>query len=193
MWLTGLMCGLRPGGLAGLRWPYVDIDGAEPRLEVAERVHEIQNRYVGQTEPKTPRSQRRIGLHPLNVSALRRHRAEQHLLGLYSGDGFVFCTRNGTPNSLANMRKYFAELCDRAGLGRDWTTYELRHSFVSLVSDQLDDLVKVADLAGHTNTRTTQGYRHAVRPAIPYAIEAWEALLVTPDPGPGHTGDKFIE
>src|SRR5438270_13206698 len=28
MWLTGLMCGLRPGELAGLRWCHVDIDSA---------------------------------------------------------------------------------------------------------------------------------------------------------------------
>lgn len=58
-----------------------------------------------------------------------------------------------------------------------WTTYELRHSFVSLVADHLDDLVKVADLAGHTDPRTTQGYRHRVRPSLPHAIEAWDALL----------------
>jgi site-specific recombinase XerD len=48
---------------------------------------------------------------------------------------------------------------------------------VSLVADQLDDLVKVADLAGHRDTRTTQGYRHPVRSSLPHAIQAWEALL----------------
>ena len=69
------------------------------------------------------------------------------------------------------------------GLGNDWTTYELRHSFVSLVADQLDDLVKVADLAGHVDTRTTQGYRHAVRPSLPHAIEAWDRLLARSSPG----------
>src|SRR5437660_1054529 len=30
MWLTGLMCGLRPGELAGLRWCFVDIDSDSP-------------------------------------------------------------------------------------------------------------------------------------------------------------------
>ena len=42
---------------------------------------------------------------------------------------------------------------------------------------ELDDLVKVADLVGHADTRTTQGYRHAVRPSLPHAIEAWDRLL----------------
>ena len=89
----------------------------------------------------------------------------------------MFCTRNGTPMTMSNLRRAFQQLCARAGLGSDWTTYELRHSFVSLVADQLDDLVKVADLAGHVDTRTTEGYRHAVRPSLPHAIDAWDQLL----------------
>ena len=183
MWLTGLMCGLRPGELAGLRWPFVDIDGDEPSIDVVERAHEVGDRYVGQAKPKTAR-RGRIGLHPLVVAALRRHRDDMRLLGLYDPEGFVFCTRNGTAQSLSNLRRAFQQLCDRAGLvGEEWTTYELRHSFVSLVADQLDDLVKVADLAGHADTRTTQGYRHAVRPSMPHAIEAWDRLL-----GPRHAG-----
>lgn len=177
MWLTGLMCGLRPGELAGLRWCYVDIDSSAPSIDVAERALEVDKRYVGQTAPKTERSRRRIGLHPLLVAALQRHREEQRLLGLYNDEGFVFCTRNGTPISMSNLRRAFQQLCSRAGLGKGWTTYELRHSFVSLVADQLDDLVKVADLAGHTDTRTTEGYRHAVRPSLPHAVEAWDRLL----------------
>jgi site-specific recombinase XerD len=99
------------------------------------------------------------------------------MLGLFDSEGFVFCTRNGTPFLLRNMRRDFQHLCERAGLGANWTTYELRHSFVSLVADQLDDLVKVADLVGHRDTRTTQGYRHPVRASLPHAIQAWDALL----------------
>jgi site-specific recombinase XerD len=79
--------------------------------------------------------------------------------------------------SMSNLRRAFRQLCARAGLGDDWTTYELRHSFVSLVADQLDDLVKVADLAGHVDTRTTEGYRHQVRASLPHAIDAWNRLL----------------
>src|SRR3546814_3275246 len=79
--------------------------------------------------------------------------------------------------AISNLRRAFRQLCARAGLGTEWTTYELRHSFVSLVADQLDDLVKVADLAGHIATRTTEGYRHQVCSSIPHALEAWNSLL----------------
>ena len=181
MWVTGLMCGLRPGELAGLRWPYVDIDSEAPSITIAERALEIDDKYAGQATPKTERGRRRLGLHPLIVAALARHRDEQQMLGLYDPDGFVFCSRNGTPLTLSNLRRAFQKLCQRAGLGDDWTTYELRHSFVSLVADQLDDLVKVADLAGHVDTRTTDGYRHRVRESLPHAIEAWDRLLSADD------------
>jgi integrase len=181
MWVTGLMCGLRPGELAGLRWPYVDIDSEAPSITIAERALEIDDKYAGQATPKTERGRRRLGLHPLIVAALARHRDEQQMLGLYDHDGFVFCSRNGTPLTLSNLRRAFQKLCQRAGLGDDWTTYELRHSFVSLVADQLDDLVKVADLAGHVDTRTTDGYRHRVRESLPHDIEAWDRLLSADD------------
>lgn len=177
MWLTGLMCGLRPGELAGLRWPFLDIDSDYPSVDIAERAMEVGDKYVGQAEPKTARGRRRIGLHPLLVAALLRHREEMQLLGLYEPEGFVFCTRNRTPMTMSNLRRAFRQLCERAGFGSDWTTYELRHSFVSLVADQLDDLVKVADLAGHSDTRTTQGYRHPVRPFLPHAVQAWDQLI----------------
>lgn len=55
---------------------------------------------------------------------------------MYTPEGFVFCTRNATPMSVSNLRRSFRTLCARAGLSaKDWTTDELRHSFVSLVSD----------------------------------------------------------
>jgi len=186
MWLTGLMCGLRPGELAGLRWCFVDVDSESPSIHILERAHEVEDRYVGQVAPKTPRSQRRIGLHPLLVAFIQRHREEMRMLRLYDDQGLVFPTRNGTPMTTSNLRRAFQQMCARAGLGSDWTTYELRHSFVSLVSDQLDDLVKVADLAGHVDTRTTQGYRHAVRPSLPHATKrgrsCWNAGLAARRP-----------
>lgn len=187
MWLTGLMCGLRPGELVGLRWPFVDIDSEEPSIEVAERALTVEDRYAGQAAPKTERGKRRMALHPLLVAALTRHRMELDDLGLYDPEGFVFPTSRGTAQGLPNVRRAFKRVCENAGLGRDWTTYELRHSFVSLVSDQLDDLVKVADLAGHVDTRTTQGYRHKVCPSLPHAVEAWDRLLASVElrSGPG--------
>src|SRR3546814_18960361 len=86
--------------------------------------------------------------------------------------------------AISNLRRAFRQLCARAGLGTEWTTYELRHSFVSLVADQLADLVKVAALSGPIDTRTPEGYRHPVRSSTLHAIEAWNRLLSRAGPLP---------
>ena len=91
LWLTGLVCGLRPGELTGLRWPLVNIDSDDPHLLVHERANEVNKRYVGQAAPKTSRKGA-IGLHPLVVAALQRHCTEMIMLGLYDPRG-LFCTR----------------------------------------------------------------------------------------------------
>jgi site-specific recombinase XerD len=105
--------------------------------------------------------------------------SDLEMLGLYHPNGFVFPTRNGTAISIGNLRRDFKRLCRRAQFDGDddWMTYDLRHSFASLVSDQVDDLRKVADLMGRTNTRTTEAYRHQVRAALPHAVKAWNQLL----------------
>jgi integrase len=68
-----------------------------------------------------------------------------------------------------------------AGIGEGWTPRELRHTFVSIMSDNDVPIEKIADLVGHRATIVTQtplpGHR-ALRlerpgPAIP--------------PGPGAT------
>ena len=39
-------------------------------------------------------------------------------------------------------------LFERAGISANWTTYELRHSFVTLAKESLGDLQAVADTVG---------------------------------------------
>lgn len=40
-WVTGPMCGLRPGEFAGLWWPNVEIDGNDPHLHVVGRSTDV--------------------------------------------------------------------------------------------------------------------------------------------------------
>lgn len=176
LWLTGLMCGLRPGELVGLRWCNVDLDSDLPTVNICERAHFRRSRYEGQRPPKR-NSIRVLQLHSLTVSSLVQHRETLQLLGRYNPEGLVFPTRNGTPIGFTALRIYMRRLFDSAGLGVDWTTYELRHSFVSLADDALEDLRKVADMVGHTQTTTTLGYRHSVRDSIPHGVDAWNKLL----------------
>lgn len=199
MWLTGLMCGLRPGELSGLRWNWLDLDGATPTLYIEERAHYEVDKYIDQRDPKR-KSNRAIELPALTVAVLQKHRDDMKALGLYevidekyAPRGFVFpvtvarsgtakrqASRVGLPMTLGNVRKYFREFVTTLELGDDWTTYELRHSFTSLAEYQLNDLRAVADVVGHVSTRTTLGYQHAVtRQAVSGARLAFEGLLAT--------------
>jgi integrase len=54
LWLTGLMCGPRPGELTGLRWPLVDIDSDDPHILFDERANEVTNATSGRLTPRPP-------------------------------------------------------------------------------------------------------------------------------------------
>ena len=118
MWLTGLMCGLRPGELAGLRWPYVDIDSDSP----PRRGRECPSRSMTATSARGMPEDRRGAADAWRCTRCSSRRCivtadEQRLLGLYDDEGIVFCTRNGTPMTTSNLRRAFQQLCRNAGLG----------------------------------------------------------------------------
>ena len=67
---------------------------------------------------------------------------------------------------------------DQAGLGQDWTPRELRHTFVSLLSDSGVPIEQIADAVGHSSTRTTEVvYRHQLRPVTRTAAVALGPLF----------------
>jgi integrase len=62
----------------------------------------------------------------------------------------------------------FRKITAAAGLDpAEWTPRELRHSFVSLLSDAGVPVEKIARLVGHTGTATTElVYRKQIRPVV---------------------------
>ena len=84
-----------------------------------------------------------------------------------AGQRSVFCTRNGTTLAAGNVRRAFKAITKAAGLGEDWTPRELRHTFVSILSDNEVSIEAIADLVGHRTTIVTQKvYRHQLRPVM---------------------------
>jgi len=80
-------------------------------------------------------------------------------------NNLVFCTSLGGPMYATDVRMEFKRITEKAGLGRDWTPRELRHTFVSLLSDSGVPIEQIADAVGHSSTRTTEVvYRHQLQP-----------------------------
>jgi integrase len=83
--------------------------------------------------------------------------------------GLVFTTSVGTKMLAGNVRRDFRRaLALVPGLNpSEWTPRELRHSFVSLLSDAGVPLEQISQLVGHSGTTVTElVYRHQLRPVI---------------------------
>jgi integrase len=186
LYVVGLMCGLRPGELTGLPWTAVDLDAAVLRVTQSlkrEQSETGQVLFIGET--KTSTSKRTLDLPQPVVEALKTHRirqvAERLALGeSWTDNGLVFTTEIGTPIDPANLRRAFARLTRKAGLG-DWHPHELRHSCASILSAAGVRIEVVADILGHDGPRVTAAvYRHRIDPSIAGAKAPMEAAFGTP-------------
>lgn len=168
LYVTGLLMGLRPGELLGLPWVAVDL--TKGRLRVSQSLKREHNKLVI-GEPKTLRSRRTLDMPDLVVEALTRHRERQVEDRVAAGDswvntGLVFTTAVGTPIDPSNLRREFAKLTRRVGIGH-WHPHELRHSAASLLSAAGVPIEQISDVLGHEGPRTTAAvYRHLVNPSV---------------------------
>jgi integrase len=121
------------------------------------------------------------------VEALEKHLVRQADDRLEAGDlwqesGLVFTTSIGTTLDAANVRREFRAVCKAARIGEEWSPRELRHSFVSLMSDSGVPIEEIARLAGHSSTRTTEVvYRRELRPVLRTGAEIMDKILSKSD------------
>jgi len=124
-------------------------------------------------DTKTWKSRRTLALPLRGTNALRRHHETQDEAKEEAGKEWkhtelVFTSAVGTALDTANVRRAFRRLVKGAGLDPgQWTQREMRHSFVSLLSDSGVSLEDIAELCGHAGTRVTEAvYRHQLRPVL---------------------------
>lgn len=89
--------------------------------------------------------------------------------------GPVFATRDGSQLDAADVRREFRAAIRSAGT---WTPRELRHTFVSLMSDSGVPVEQIARLTGHTNSSTIEiVYRHQLRPLMEEGAHTLDQLF----------------
>lgn len=95
----------------------------------------------------------------------------------------MFPTRYGTPQDDANVRRDFRRVIAAAGLtATEWTPRELRHSFVSLLSDDGMPIERISRLVGHSGTSVTElVYRKQIRPVVEDGAVTMDRLFPTGD------------
>ncbi|MCW2942100.1 MAG: hypothetical protein JWN00_5085 [Actinomycetia bacterium] len=137
-------------------------------------------------DTKTDKSRRTL---KLPVTALRALWDQQLITRTAAEDGWenndlVFATRTGRKLSAGNVRREFRRVITKAGLvGTDWTPRELRHSFVSLLSDSGMPVEQISRLVGHRGTAVTETvYRLQIRPVMEEGATAMDGIFGTTDP-----------
>jgi integrase len=178
-----LLTGCRTEEARALRWDHVDLDGdpnADPPVPPyvavwrSVRVH---------GDVKTKKSRRTLRLPAIAVEALRVQRVKQSEERLRAGPlwqdgGLVFASAVGTALDASHVRRAFKKICEDAEIGPDWTPRELRHTFVSIMSEQGVPVEEIAHLVGHSNTSTTETvYRKELRPVISTGAEIMDSVF----------------
>jgi len=117
------------------------------------------------------------------VEVLRIHRvkqAEDRLLAgaLWQDHGLVFASAVGTPLDPSHVMRAFRKVCETAGIGTSWSTRELRHTFVSIMSEQGIPVEEIARLVGHSTAATTETVRRReLRPVISTGAEVMDTIF----------------
>jgi integrase len=194
--VLSLLTGARTEELRALTWDHVDLVGrpddnppVPPHVAVWRSV-----RAGGDT--KTRKSRRTIALPKRCVDALNRQREQQAADRATAGaqwkeQGLVFASKLGTPLDPSHVRRDFRNAIQRAkGLDpAQWTPRELRHSFVSLLSDSGMPLEEISRLVGHSSTAVTElVYRMQIRPVVQSGAVAMDCIFPVRDPD--HVGPR---
>ncbi|OXM74539.1 MULTISPECIES: site-specific integrase [Amycolatopsis] len=184
--VVSLLTGARTEEMRALTWSHVDLVGRPdgnppipPHMMVWRSVRE-------HGDTKTRKSRRSLALPKRCVEALRAHQAKQDYMRTLARDrwqetGLVFSSAVGTELDAANVRRAFRKVVEKAGLeAKDWTPRELRHSFVSLLSDSGVPIEQISRLMGHNGTAVTElVYRHQLRPVIEHGAEAMDRIFAS--------------
>ncbi|MFI8343095.1 tyrosine-type recombinase/integrase [Streptomyces sp. NPDC085639] len=183
--VVALLTGARTEEMRALTWDHVFLKG-DPDASPPVPPHIAVWRSVRSTgDTKTKKSRRTIALPARCVAALWQQFEEQGWDRLAAGDQWtekrlVFSSATGTELDSTNVRRAFRQAITGAeGVdAKEWTPRELRHSFVSLLSDNGVPLEEISRLVGHSGTAVTEAvYRKQIRPVIQTGATAMDQIF----------------
>jgi integrase len=189
--VLSLLTGARTEELRELRWDHV-VAYAEakqnwrPVTEVGWE-HQRFAIYVWRSvratgDTRTRKSRRTIALPRRCAWALGAWQVQQASElppGVRRSIVLVFTTAAGARLDKDAVLRAFRKVLAAAGLDPEgWTPRELRHTFVSVLSDDGMPIEQISQLAGHSETATTESvYRHQIRPVVLRGAEAMDRIF----------------
>ena len=167
LYATATYAGARRGELRGLRWS--DVDLANGVIHISRGMDD----KAGVIAPKSTRGVRDIPIAPV----LRDHLVALKARTGREGDAYVFGSTPTHPFTATNIRRRANAAWAKENERRETENkkreenerddplvaiglHELRHSWVSLMSDAGFKLEEIGDYAGHSSVWMTSRYRH---------------------------------
>jgi integrase len=183
--------GIRTEEARPLEWRHLHLHPVAGQICSCGREHaeswvphvEIWHSVRGGGDTKTPGSRRTVALPELAVEILTDHQVRQQKWRARhgwksSGIVYVFGTRCDTVPMAQVIRKQFKDVVAAAGIAGSWTPRDLRHTFVSIMSERGASVELIADLVGHKDLATTWTvYRHQLRPVITEGADLMNAAF----------------
>jgi integrase len=184
--VLSLLLGARTEELRALTWEHVDLVGQpDAQPEVLPSIA-VWRSVRADSDTKTRKSRRTLALPTRCVTALQAHRVYQDAARKLAGQkwqdhNLVVASAVGTELDSHNVRRAFRKVVEAAGLvPAEWTPREMRHSFVSLLSDSGMALEDIARLVGHSGTAVTEAvYRKQIRPVMEQGATAMNRIFPT--------------
>lgn len=172
--LLSLLTGARTEELRALMWDHLDLVGTPDVVPLVPPYMAVWHSVRSGGDTKTKKSRRTLALPQRCVDALKVHQVHQDHDRTVAGErwqdhGLVFASKVGTPLDPSHVRRDFRiAIAGAVGVeAQDWTPRELRHSFVSLLSDNGVPLEEISRLVGHSSTAVTElVYRKQIRPVM---------------------------
>lgn len=109
---------------------------------------------VGETNINCKGKQRKVWIPKQLCKMLSRYIKEQNIKS-----GSVFVSKNGRPLDRSNIWKMLKGLCEAAGVSKDKVfPHNFRHLFARTYYSIQKDIVRLADILGHSSVNTTRIY-----------------------------------
>ncbi|MCG8541812.1 MAG: tyrosine-type recombinase/integrase [Clostridia bacterium] len=117
---------------------------------------------------KEKNGNRYVKVHPDTWELLLKYR---NVLGLVSDDSYVFLNNRGNKISSRRVRGIFKEVCEKAGLERNYTPRDLRHSLAAITLKKGATASLVKEQLGWSNSRIAEWYLYTIQQLEENAID----------------------
>jgi integrase len=166
--LFGILTGLRPQEMRALRFEHVQREGDGLARIVMDR-----HKTSASSREPVPRSV------PL---CERADRIVEHEWRRHPDSGYVFLNAAGGHYSASVLRNRVLRWCRRIGI-EEFTPYALRHTFASMEAEAGVNQASLAQMMGHSSTRTTARYISSTESYHRTAIDALAERVANIHPG----------